>query len=977
MKLKVAPNFLFLGSLFFFLTTNLFSQQRNPLISEDFPAQKEWVDSIYNSMSLEEKIGQLFMVDVFSNAPESKTDEIRKLIEKQHIGGVIFSKGGPLRQAKLTNEFQEASKVPLLVGMDAEWGLAMRLDSTFALPWNMTLGAIEDNSLIEEAGAAISRHSKRLGVHINFAPVVDINTNPENPIIGTRSFGEEKENVTAKSLAFIRGMQREGVLSSAKHFPGHGDTDSDSHKTLPTISFSKSRIENVELYPYKKLIEEGLSSVMVAHLNVPSLEEEKGTPSSLSKTVVTDLLKKGLNFNGLIFTDALNMKGASNFSNPGDIDLAAFLAGNDVLLISEDVPKGIQKIAEAYNNGLISEQRLSHSVKKILFAKYKVGLNDYEPINSAFLISELHSVRDDALFEKLTESSITVLKNNMGLLPFKKLAKKKFAYVNLGDGDGSAFLSQLRKYTKVDWVSAVNLESLLSRLEEYDRVIVGFHKEDDNPWTSYKFSNREIRWLYEIARKNSTVLNVFARPYALLDIPTFTDMEGVVVGYQNNEIAQQKVAQMLFGAVKARGKLPVSIGDEFPEGSGLRSKELNRLSYGVPETVGINSYKLKKIDSIITEAIDKKMTPGAQILIARKGKVIYNRNFGYQTYEEELPVTDTTVYDLASLTKILATLPLVMEQEEKGIISFDTKLGEMLSVFQNSNKEYIRLQDMLMHYARLKVWIPFYISTLDKNTRKPSDLYYSKVPSETFNTHVARDMYIRNDAQDTILAVIRDSDLERKKEYKYSDLPFYILKYYLESYYNTTLNSLTQERFYRPLGANYTGYLPATRFGLDQIAPTENDKLWRAQKVHGYVHDQGAAMQGGIGGHAGLFSNANDVAKIMQMYMNGGSYGGEKFFEPETISKFNTCYYCEENVRRGVGFDKPQLGSVGPTCGCVSLTSFGHTGFTGTLAWADPEEEIIYVFLSNRTYPDSNNRKLIREDIRSKIQEVIYEAIDF
>ncbi|MDT0686490.1 glycoside hydrolase family 3 N-terminal domain-containing protein [Autumnicola psychrophila] len=977
MKLKVAPNLLFLGSLFFFLATNLFSQQRNPLISEDFPAQKEWVDSIYNSMSLEEKIGQLFMVDVFSNAPESKTDKIKKLIEEQHIGGVIFSKGGPLRQAKLTNEFQKASKVPLLVGMDAEWGLAMRLDSTFALPWNMTLGAIEENSLIEEAGAAISRHSKRLGVHINFAPVVDINTNPENPIIGTRSFGEEKENVTSKSLAFIRGMQREGILSSAKHFPGHGDTDSDSHKTLPTISFSKSRIENVELYPYKMLIEEGLSSIMVAHLNVPSLEEEKGTPSSLSKTVVTDLLKKGLNFNGLIFTDALNMKGASNFSNPGDIDLAAFLAGNDVLLISEDVPKGIQKITEAYNDGIISEQRLSHSVKKILFAKYKVGLNDYEPINSAFLVSELHSVRDDALFEKLTESSITVLKNNMGLLPFKKLAKKKFAYVNLGDGDGSAFLSQLRKYTKVDWVSAVNLESLLQRLEEYDRVIIGFHKEDDNPWTSYKFSNREIRWLYEIARRNSTVLNVFARPYALLDIPTFTDMEGVVVGYQNNEIAQQKVAQMLFGAVKARGKLPVSIGDEFPEGSGLRSKELNRLSYGVPETVGINSYKLKKIDSIISEAIEKKMTPGAQILIARKGKVIYNRNFGYQTYEEELPVTDTTVYDLASLTKILATLPLVMEQEEKGIISFDTKLGEMLSVFQNSNKENIRLQDMLMHYARLKVWIPFYISTLDKTTRKPSDLYYSKVPSEAFNTHVARDMYIRNDAQDTILAVIRDSDLERKKEYKYSDLPFYILKYYLESYYNTTLNSLTQERFYRPLGANYTGYLPATRFGLDQIAPTENDKLWRAQKVHGYVHDQGAAMQGGIGGHAGLFSNANDVAKIMQMYMNGGSYGGEKFFEPETISKFNTCYYCEKNVRRGVGFDKPQLGNVGPTCGCVSLTSFGHTGFTGTLAWADPEEEIIYVFLSNRTYPDSNNRKLIREDIRSKIQEVIYEAIDF
>ncbi|MDT0650722.1 glycoside hydrolase family 3 N-terminal domain-containing protein [Autumnicola edwardsiae] len=977
MKLRVAPKFLFLGSLFFFLTTNLFSQQRNPLISKEFSAQKEWVDSIYTSMSLEEKIGQLFMVDVFSNAPQSKTNEIKKLIEEQHIGGVIFSKGGPLQQAKLTNEFQAASKVPLLVGMDAEWGLAMRLDSTFALPWNMTLGAIQDNSLIEEAGAAISRHAKRLGVHINFAPVVDINTNPENPIIGNRSFGEDKENVTEKSVAFMKGMQREGILSSAKHFPGHGDTDSDSHKTLPTISFSRSRIENVELYPYKKLIEEGLSSVMVAHLNVPSLEEEKGTPSSLSKTVVTDLLKNQLKFNGLIFTDALNMKGASNFSNPGDIDLAAFLAGNDVLLISEDVPKGVEKIKEAYEDGTISEQRLSHSVKKILFAKYRAGLHDYEPINSAFLISELHSVRDDALFEKLTESSITVLKNNTGILPFKKLGEKKFAYVNFGDGDGSAFLEQLRKYTKVDWVSAVNLEDLLEKLKDYDRVIIGFHKSDEHPWTSYKFSQKEVHWLYEIARRNTTVLNIFVRPYSLLDIPTFTDLEGLVVGYQNNEVAQQKVGQVLFGAVRARGELPVSIGNEFPEGTGLRSKNLSRLSYGIPETMGMNSYKLRKIDSIITDAIEKKMTPGAQILVARKGKVIYNRNFGYQTYNKELPVTDTTVYDLASLTKILATLPLVMEQEEKGILSFDTTLGEMLPVFQNSNKENIRLQDMLMHYARLKVWIPFYISTLDKKTRKPSDLYYSKVPSEAFNTHVAKDMFIRNDAQDTILSVIRDSDLERKKEYKYSDLPFYILKYYLESYYGTTLNSLTQEKFYRPLGANYTGYLPITRFGLDQIVPTEDDRLWRAQKVHGYVHDQGAAMQGGIGGHAGLFSNANDVAKMMQMYLNGGNYGGEKFFESETISKFNTCYYCDQDVRRGVGFDKPQLDGVGPTCGCVSLKSFGHTGFTGTLAWADPEEEIIYVFLSNRTYPDSNNRKLIREDIRSKIQKVIYEAIDF
>ncbi|MDT0677361.1 glycoside hydrolase family 3 N-terminal domain-containing protein [Autumnicola musiva] len=977
MTLKAAPKILFFSVLFFLSFFNLTAQQTSPLISKDFTAQKKWVDSLYNTLTLKEKVGQLFMVDVFSSGTDAEIDKTRKLIEEEKIGGVIFSKGGPLRQARLTNEFQQNTEVPLLIGMDAEWGLAMRLDSTFALPWNMTLGAVQNNDLIEEAGAAISRNAKRLGVHINFAPVVDINTNPENPIIGNRSFGENKKKVANKALAFMKGMQREGILSSAKHFPGHGDTSSDSHKTLPTISFSKRRIDSVEVYPYRKMIQEGLSSVMVAHLNVPSLEKEKGVPSSLSKAIVTDLLKNELDFHGLIFTDALNMKGASNYSEPGDIDLAAFLAGNDVLLISEDVPEASRKIIDAYKEGTITEQRLSHSVKKILYAKYKSGLNNYEPVDTTYLFEELNNIRDKALFDKLTENSITVLKNNTGILPVKKLAEKKIAYVNFGDGDGSAFLEQLKKYTKIDWVRANTLSDLQEKLAAYDQVIVGFHKADPNPWATYRFSEKEIVWLYQIARHNKITLSIFARPYALLDIPSFTDIEAVVLGYQNNETAQQKVAQVLFGATEAKGKLPVSIGKEFPEGTGLRTRNLNRLSYGIPETVGMNSAKLEKIDSIINYAIAEKMTPGAQILVARKGKVIYQRNFGYQKYEENLPVTDTTVYDLASLTKILATLPFIMEQEEKDIISFDTTLGELMPIFRGSNKENIRLQDMLMHYARLKVWIPFYVSTLDKKTRKPSDVFYNKIPAEAFHTQVADHMYIRDDAQDTILSVIRDSSLERKKEYKYSDLPFYILKYYLEDFYKTNMHALTQEKFYRPLGANYTGYLPLSRFSIEQIAPTEEDKLWRSQTVHGYVHDQGAAMQGGIGGHAGLFSNSNDVAKIMQMYLNGGNYGGEEFLKPETISKFNTCYYCDQDVRRGVGFDKPQLHNAGPTCGCASPASFGHSGFTGTFAWADPAEEIIYVFLSNRTYPDSNNRELIRKDIRSKIQKVIYEAIDF
>ncbi|SKB32690.1 beta-glucosidase [Salegentibacter holothuriorum] len=958
----------------------VFSQlnaQNNPLLTNDIDAQEKWVDSVYNSLSIQEKIGQLFMISISSESSKTYIEEAKKYISEENIGGVIFSKGGPLRQAKLTNEFQEISKTPLLIGMDAEWGLAMRLDSTFALPWNMTLGAIQDNKLLEDAGAAISRNTKRLGVHINFAPVVDINTNPNNPIIGNRSFGENKINVAEKSLAFMRGMHREGVLSSAKHFPGHGDTDADSHKTLPTIPFSKKRLEDLELYPYYPLIAHGLSSVMVAHLNVPALQENRNTPTSLSKAVITDLLKDKMNFKGLVFTDALNMKGLTNNTEPGDAELRAFLAGNDMLLMPENIEVASEVLINARKNNIITPARLAHSVKKILQAKYKAGLNREKAVQENFLYEELNTIRDQALLERLYESALTLIKNNKAVLPIKDLAETRIAYVNFGDANGSTFLRELRKYAAVDWVSATRLNDLQNKLADYDLVILGYHKSNNNPWASYKFSPAELHWINQIAKENKSILSLFSSPYALNELRGLQELEGILVNYQNHNIAQEKAAQLIFGAIGAIGKLPVSIGNNFPEGTGYQTNNIERLSYGLPETVGLNSYKLNRIDSIISEAIDKKMTPGAQILVARKGKIVYNKNFGYHTYNKQIPVSDTSIYDLASLTKILATLPLIMEQEETGIVSFDTKLGEMMPAFQNSNKANIRLQDMLMHYARLKSWIPFHINTIDRKTRLPSKEYFHKTPSAEFNTKVANEMYLRNDMQDSIINIIRDSDLERRLDYKYSDLPFHILKYYLEAYYNQTLHNLTQEKIYKPLGASYTGYLPTTRFPLEQIVPTEIDKLWRRQLIQGVVHDQGAALQGGIGGHAGLFSNANDVAKIMHLYLNKGVYGGKRYLEGETISKFNTCYYCDKDVRRGVGFDKPQLGTSGPTCNCLSMESFGHSGFTGTFAWADPEEEIVYVFLSNRTFPDATNRTLIREDVRSRIQKVIYEAIDF
>lgn len=949
---------------------------QSPLVSTDSLAQKQWVDSIYNAMTLKQKVGQLFMVQAFSDEKKLQKSKLLELIKNQHIGGLIYSNGGPVRQAKLDNELQAASKIPLLVGMDAEWGLSMRLDSTYAFPWNMTLGAIKDLDLIKKTGQYIGEHCKRIGVHFNFAPVVDINTNPQNPIIGNRSFGEDKNNVTEKALAFMQGMQSAGVLANAKHFPGHGDTDQDSHKTLPTVSFDKKRIETIELFPYKKLISNGLSSVMVAHLNVPSLEPRANFPSSLSKPIVSDLLKTKLKFEGLIFTDALDMKGVSNFSKPGAIDVQAFLAGNDVLLMSENVEVGMEEIMLSYYSGRISEARLAHSVKKILNAKYKVGLNNYNPIKTKNLVADLNRSKDDLLYAQLMQNAITVVKNDKSTLPIKDLELKNIAYVSMGDRSGKPFLNTLKKYAKITEVKSDNLDQLIQKLKHFNLVIVGFHKSNSSPWKSYKFTNKELVWLQEIARTNEVILNIFSKPYTLDALKSYSNFEGVVVGYQNSATAQKLSAQILFGALSAQGQLPVSISNSmYKVGHGLQTSKIDRLSFGLPESVGMSSAKLSKLDSVANFAIDDKMTPGIQLLVARKGKVIYDKNFGYHTYSKQRKVRAEDLYDLASLTKILVTLPLLMELVEHGSVDLDDRLGDILPQYKKTNKSQITLKEMLSHYARLQPWIPFYQSTLDSVTNKPISRFFRTKKSKKYPIKISENSFLRTDFTDTIHQNIIDSELLDEKKYRYSDLPYYILKDYLESFYDVSLDALIQQRFYKTIGANYSTYNPLEKFDKTQVIPTEKDTYFRFDTVHGHVHDMGAAMQNGVGGHAGLFSNANDVAKLMQMYLQYGHYGGKQFLTPKTIDAFNTCYFCEEDNRRGVGFDKPQLDEEGPTCGCISMTSFGHSGFTGTYAWADPEEEIIYVFLSNRTFPDSKNNRLLKENIRTEIQRLIYEAI--
>lgn len=538
--------------------------------SQPIDPRTKWVDSTYNNMSLQEKVGHLFMVATYSNRNLAHTDSITKLITDNHIGGLIFFQGGPMRQANLTNHYQSLSKIPLLIGIDGEWGLNMRLDSTAKYPYNMTLGAIKDNDIIKQIGKQLGKDCNRMGIHINFAPVVDINTNSENPVIGVRSYGEDKINVTEKAWAFTEGMQSTGVLASAKHFPGHGDTDTDSHKTLPTVSFSKERIDSVELYPYKELFSKGIAGVMVAHLNVPSLESKNGLPSSLSYPIVTELLKEKLGFKGLIFTDALNMKGAADYGQPGDIDLAAFKAGNDVLLFTEDAPKAISKIMEAYHQNEITEDRLSHSVKKILKAKFDAGLNHYKPIETNGLLEDLNVDLNTFLFEKATRNAITVIQNTGNLLPLDKSIKESTAFLKLGDGPADAFLTALKLRNNMTDISSLSTEKRLAELENYDRVIISYHRK--NFRLTHAISEADKKIIETISKNNKTILTVFASQYSLKE----TDLEaveGIIISYENSDVSNRISAEIIFGESEVIGTLPASISKLYPVHLGINIRK--------------------------------------------------------------------------------------------------------------------------------------------------------------------------------------------------------------------------------------------------------------------------------------------------------------------------------------------------------------------------------------------------------------------
>lgn len=939
-----------------------------------------WVDSVMQTLTPEQRMAQLFMVAAYSNKGESHQQLIEGLIEEYHIGGLMFMQGGPIRQARLTNRYQSISNVPLMIAQDAEWGLSMRIDSTLRFPWQMTLGAIQDEEWVYRMGLEIGRQCKRLGVHVNFAPVVDVNSNPENPIINNRSFGEDPQRVSDLGIAYMQGLQDAGVLACAKHFPGHGDTDADSHKTLPIVNHTKGRLDSIDLIPFKQMIQSGLGSMMVAHLYIPSIDDTENLASTLSPKLVNGLLKEELGFEGLVFTDALNMKGVSKFYEPGEVDVKALLAGNDVLLFAQDVPKAIEKIAEAVVKKQITQEEIDARCRKILMAKKWFGLDNVQLIEEEGLVNELTNPYTELLNRKLVEHSLTLLQNNEALLPLQYLDTLKIATVSIGE-NGNAFQTMLSKYAKLDHFqiseehSDAERKELLQKLGEYNLVLASVHKSNANAWKSYHIHKNTDLLLQTLGMQSKVVLTVFANPYSISDLLMTYAFDGLLMAYQNSEVAQAYAAQAIFGGIGVNGKLPVS-NMHFKQGDGLVTSPI-RVKYSSPEELGLKSELLYKVDSIALDAIKKEATPGCQIVAIKDGAVFYQKSFGYHTYKQQTPVRDGDVYDLASITKIAAAVPTLMKLQEEGLLHLDSTLGVYQNLPDTSSKKGMVLREMLAHQAQLFPWIPFYKQTLTEEGQL-RDTLYAKTYSEQYPIQVAEGIYLHKEYPDSIFQQAIDSELLERKEYRYSDLAYYLLKPVMEDLTKQSLEEYTMEQFYLPLGLSTMGYLPKKRLVKERIVPTEFDYYFRSQLLKGDVHDMGAAMQGGVGGHAGLFSNANDLAVLMQMYLQGGVYAEKRFFNTATVAEFTKCQFCSDDNRRGAGFDKAALANQegGPACDCEpSPQAFGHSGFTGTLAWVDPEEDFVYVFLSNRIHPTAENKKLLKMDVRTNIMEVFYESM--
>lgn len=943
--------------------------------------EKKWVDSVFNSLSDDERIAQLMVIRAHSNLGADHVAKVTEDIKKYNIGALCFFQGGPVRQANLTNFYQSIAKTPIMITIDGEWGLGMRLDSVTKFPYQLTLGAVNEENLVYKMGLAMGEQCKRMGVHVNYAPVVDINNNPNNPVIGYRSFGEDKNKVSRYGVAIMKGMQDAGIMACAKHFPGHGDVDVDSHFDMPVINKTRQQLDSMELVPFRAMFDAGVGSVMIAHLYIPAIDNTANRATSISRNNVTNLLRNELGYNGLTFTDALEMKGVAKYFPQGTISVEAIIAGNDMLCLPASVPETIAAVRKAIEEKRLSWDDIYTKTKKVLVSKYQLGLNKPQVIDTNNLLADLNAKTDAIRYEVakhgitlITEAKFTASRNDYAEVPLTD-KQKKIAYVGIGLNEVGEFGKRLQKDFNADVFTfsykegkekADEILKAVPKDGKYDAIIVGIHNYSNKPMDNFNISPAAIA-LYKQLNFIKTITLTFGN---VLATKNFCDAWTLLACYQDDIITQQAAADLLSGKIKAQGKLPVSVCN-FKFGDGIVQ---------VAPTPALNEVKknLEIVDSIAQDGVDKKAFPGCVVMAVHKGEIIYNKAFGKYEYDSAAKTMNLeSIFDLASVTKTTATTVSIMKLYDEGKVKLDGRLKDYLPYVVGTDKENLRIDDILLHQAGLVPFIAFYKETIDPATGIPNPAIYATKQSKDFGIRVAENIYLRNDWQDTLMNRILESPLGAKKKYVYSDNDFIFLGKIVEQVSGLSLDQYVQKIFYGKIGMYTTGYKPRNKFTVDVLVPTETEKHFRQQTTRGDVHDEGASLFGGVAGHAGLFSNAYDMAMLYQMLLNGGTFNGVRYLKPETIKLFTA--YNSDISRRGYGFDKPekdnQLRKDPYPSQLASSETFGHTGFTGTCVWVDPKYDLVYIFLSNRVNPTRDNGKLSQLSIRGKIQDAIYRAI--
>ena len=951
---------------------------------------KEWVETRLEKMTLKEKIGQLFIHTAPLQENDANYKNLRNAVKEYKVGGLLFSGGALATQAKLTNMAQEMAEIPLLMTFDGEWGLAMRLKQLPAFSRNRVMGCIQDNGLIYEYGREVARQCREVGVHVNFAPVADVDNNPLNPVINTRSFGGNPKNVADKVIAYARGLEDGGVLSVSKHFPGHGDTNVDSHKALPVLKFSRERMDSIEMYPFRKAVEAGLGGMMVGHLEVPALSKK---PASLS-TEIIGILKEEFGFKGLVFTDALEMKGVSNNQN---VAARALMAGNDMLLVPRNLKRELDGVLQAVKAGQITEEEITERCRKVLTFKYALGLYEKQAVQLSGLEQRLTRPAARELMERLEKAAVTVVSNDGGVLPMD-VDQKKTVIFSIGKASqGKVFHEQLSKYMQVDRIHAGSdsIASLNRRLGKYEKVIVAIHTEK---YAAYQSMLATLSARLPLVYVYLTPLQrIYNKGNA------WKKAAAVVMGHSGSENVQRFVADVLMGREQATGRLSVEVKNYRKPGDGV-TVELKQTKIYRPEDYGMDAGVLKKIDDIALEGIEGRAYPGCQILILKDGAPVYDKCFGTYTYGGTEKVDEESIYDIASLTKTTATLLAVMKLYDEGRFGLTDPISKYVSALRGSRKGRITIEDLLYHQSGLPGSWQFYREAIDDSSYtgaffkakvdpnhrlqvdkrlyvvdgfKYKEEYVSNTLSEEYPLQVAQDMFVSRGFPKRMLEMIASDTVPlRDRRYRYSCLNFMLLKEMVEQISGLPMDEYLEREFYVPMGMDRTLYRPLSRFKPEQIVPTvQKDYLRGRKELRGYVHDEIAAFMGGVSGNAGLFSTARDVAKVYQMLADGGVYDGKRYLTQETCQFFMNRK--SRISRRTLGFDKPEPAEGrGPCADEAPAEVVGHTGFTGTCAWADPKNGLVFVFLSNRIYPRPFDHKaLMSLNIRPRIQQVMYQAL--